>query len=409
MITDTTGDDGSPMDPTTHEGGAPPPPPTPTPTPERPARLTRSADRKIAGVAGGIAEYFQIDPVIVRLGFVIAMFAGGTGLLAYAIAWIVLPESTDPPTGRETRIDRSTVLAVALLILAVGVGLRGPFDGGIVTALLLLGAGLYLLHQRPDDAGDPPDPSPAPDGTRIHPPASAAATGAAAAGLVHPPPPPHPSRPADDGTDPAPRAPRPPSEPATITRLTLSALTILAAAAIAFHRLDWIEADASTVMAIGLLVVGAASVVAAFIGRGRGLIPLGIVLALAFAGALAVEPVIEDGVGERSYAPTSVESLEPSYRLGIGELTVDLSSVVVPDDTVLRVEVELGIGEATVIVPPDIDLELEGDVGIGEVRVLDAEENGIRNQVAVTEDAPGDRALIVDLVVGIGEGRISRG
>ncbi len=49
--------------------------------------------RMICGVCGGIAEYFNIDPTIVRLGFVLlSIFAGG-GLLAYIIAAIVIPEA----------------------------------------------------------------------------------------------------------------------------------------------------------------------------------------------------------------------------------------------------------------------------------------------------------------------------
>jgi phage shock protein C len=57
-------------------------------------RLYRSVEhRVIGGVAGGLAEYFDIDPVIVRLVFVIVALAGGGGLLVYLILWIVLPEN----------------------------------------------------------------------------------------------------------------------------------------------------------------------------------------------------------------------------------------------------------------------------------------------------------------------------
>jgi len=56
-------------------------------------RLHRSdADRKIAGVCGGIAEYFEIDSTLVRLGWILFMLAGGSGILAYIIAWIIMPE-----------------------------------------------------------------------------------------------------------------------------------------------------------------------------------------------------------------------------------------------------------------------------------------------------------------------------
>ena len=45
----------------------------------------------IAGVAGGLAEYFDIDPVLIRVLFVVGIFLGG-GILAYIILWIVIPE-----------------------------------------------------------------------------------------------------------------------------------------------------------------------------------------------------------------------------------------------------------------------------------------------------------------------------
>lgn len=56
-------------------------------------RLHKSHERKLCGVCGGIAEYFGIDPVIVRLAFAILFFGFGTGLLAYIIAALILPES----------------------------------------------------------------------------------------------------------------------------------------------------------------------------------------------------------------------------------------------------------------------------------------------------------------------------
>lgn len=61
-------------------------------------RLYRSrTNRMIAGVAGGLGEYFGIDPTLVRLLFVVfAVFVGG-GLLAYIIMWILIPE--EPVTG----------------------------------------------------------------------------------------------------------------------------------------------------------------------------------------------------------------------------------------------------------------------------------------------------------------------
>ncbi len=59
---------------------------------EKNKRLYRSAKSKVfGGVAGGIAEYFDIDPIIIRLLFVIIAFAGGGGAIVYLILWIALP------------------------------------------------------------------------------------------------------------------------------------------------------------------------------------------------------------------------------------------------------------------------------------------------------------------------------
>jgi len=63
-------------------------------------RLYRSrTDRKIAGVCGGLAEYFGIDPVIIRIIAVILLLPGGLpGFLPYVILWIVVPEAPEPGT-----------------------------------------------------------------------------------------------------------------------------------------------------------------------------------------------------------------------------------------------------------------------------------------------------------------------
>lgn len=52
-----------------------------------------SADKKIAGVCGGIAEYFEIDSTIVRLGWVVlSFFPPFPGIIAYILAWIIIPK-----------------------------------------------------------------------------------------------------------------------------------------------------------------------------------------------------------------------------------------------------------------------------------------------------------------------------
>ena len=62
--------------------------------PERPyRRLTLSVtDKKLAGVCGGLAEYFGVDATLVRLIAVVLTLLGGSGLLIYGIAWIIMPK-----------------------------------------------------------------------------------------------------------------------------------------------------------------------------------------------------------------------------------------------------------------------------------------------------------------------------
>ena len=68
---------------------APSPPPAYVPR----KRLVRSInDRKIAGVCAGVADYFDLDPMLVRVLWALAVLCAGTGFLLYIILWIVVPE-----------------------------------------------------------------------------------------------------------------------------------------------------------------------------------------------------------------------------------------------------------------------------------------------------------------------------
>ena len=58
-------------------------------------KLYRGRDKKIAGVCSGIAEYFGWDPTVVRLAWVAFLLVGGSGVIAYIIAMIVMPERPD--------------------------------------------------------------------------------------------------------------------------------------------------------------------------------------------------------------------------------------------------------------------------------------------------------------------------
>lgn len=62
-------------------------------------------NRVVAGICGGLAEYFEIDPIIVRLITLILVLSLGAGFIAYIIAWIVVPEEPDSIIPVHTEID----------------------------------------------------------------------------------------------------------------------------------------------------------------------------------------------------------------------------------------------------------------------------------------------------------------
>lgn len=55
-------------------------------------KLRRSNNKMIAGVCAGIAEYFEIDPTIIRVIWAIAALIGGTGILAYLVSALIMPK-----------------------------------------------------------------------------------------------------------------------------------------------------------------------------------------------------------------------------------------------------------------------------------------------------------------------------
>lgn len=71
---------------------------SPEPEPERPRVLRRSrTDRSIAGVCGGLAEFFSLDATLIRLLMLLLIVCGGLSIWVYVIMWIVIPEESPRP------------------------------------------------------------------------------------------------------------------------------------------------------------------------------------------------------------------------------------------------------------------------------------------------------------------------
>lgn len=97
-------------------------------------KLYRSrSDRMIAGVCGGLGEYLNVDPVWIRLFFVVLLFATGFGFWAYLILWIIVPEA-----GREAATPGETVQAnvqdMADRVREFGQSIQRGLQSGQVTA-----------------------------------------------------------------------------------------------------------------------------------------------------------------------------------------------------------------------------------------------------------------------------------
>lgn len=135
-------------------------------------RLYRSiTDRRIAGICGGLADYFDIDPTIIRLIMVVSIFFPGIGIPAYIIGWIVIPEGTTE-SGRSAGSNSPLVgLIIGGGMLIIGVGmlfkrmhywfdlpffLRPFFSFQSLFAFALIGLGaFFILHvMKQEDNGE---------------------------------------------------------------------------------------------------------------------------------------------------------------------------------------------------------------------------------------------------------------
>src|SRR3954453_10166404 len=126
---------------------------TPLPDPpEAPSsrRLTGStSDRVIAGVAGGLGRHFSIDPVVVRIAFIVGSFFGGAGLIAYAAAWLLVPSDDGTSRADAAGIAKRLGIAIGMLVLtgvAIVAGFWGAASGGATTvAIIVIAAGGLLV------------------------------------------------------------------------------------------------------------------------------------------------------------------------------------------------------------------------------------------------------------------------
>lgn len=125
-------------------------------------KLYRSRnDKMIAGVCSGLAEYFDLDPTLVRLGVVLLSLVYGGGIIAYIVGAIVIPERSlqdeyDPlqdEHGQRGEVSTRTKQIAGALLIVFGLGVLaknifGWFDPSILWSLVIIGIGVYLIKRR---------------------------------------------------------------------------------------------------------------------------------------------------------------------------------------------------------------------------------------------------------------------
>lgn len=371
----------------------------PRPAPGR--RLTRSSrDKVVGGVAGGLADYFGVDAVLFRIGFVALTVAGGSGIGLYALAWLLLPTAGSTETVGE-RISRwyrhRPILAIILTVIAFNMVFGGWWwddhghrDNDFFWGVVLVGAGAAFLVSRQrgrwDEATPPPEhvadrDRPAPSDPLLADAARIESTGSLIGPAWSAPPAPV-----------APPRPRP-----FLTPLVISILLVGAGVA------ALVGMELPAFLAVALLVVAVAMLVGSRYGRARGLIPVGLLLA-AMATITAVADVsVAGGIGTRHRSPVTVEQLRPAYRLGVGELVVDLRDL--EFEGTRRVRAHVGVGELRLLVPPDVEVEGDAHVGLGQINAFGRSTEGSDVDRPLDREAETEtsRTLVLDLDAGIGE------
>ncbi|UQB71466.1 PspC domain-containing protein [Rhodococcus ruber] len=384
----------------------------------RPVRLPRQGH--VAGVCAGIGVRYDVDPVLIRVAFVVSTFFGGAGLVLYLAGWLLLPRYGDQVSPAESLVGRgqssesSTKVVVLLVVLAVAASAFGPLGAGVggsgfVSMVLMLG-GLWLLYQRrpepPVLPGAPqlfpqnpfqapfqqsqyqqsqyqqapfaqhtgaPGPAPADPDFWTKPEPESPRTGAQSPGPE--PAPPHDpllQRPTPPSWDPLGVAPFawdlpeptpttavvPAKQPRSRLTTTVLGLAVLAAAAAGAVASAGEVAwlTPARIGAIALAVIGLGLLVGAFLHRGYGLLVVTGPLLGFVVLASLVGPIDTSSWGEQLYSPRTAAELQPAYSVQMGALQLDLRGLELTEDETVSVETRFGATE--ILLPQNLDVDV---------------------------------------------------
>lgn len=357
-------------------------------------RLRRSrADRKVAGVAGGLGRHLDIDPLVLRVAFVVLVFFGGAGLILYGACWLLVPE--DGSDRAAINLDERTRTVVLLVVggLAALAMIGDSWGGGwfpwplAVVALVAL----WLLARNNPPAGTAPQAPP--------PPAAYAPAPPAYEQPVAPPTAYH--------TEPvAPfqsyvRPPNPRKRGPILFWFTL-ALIALGVGLLGIADLAGADVADSAYPALAVAISGVMLVVGAFFGRAGGIIALALVAAIGLAGATMVDRVDAKTV---TATPLTADDVRSSYSLDVGEQRIDLTQVSDLDGLDGRtVDVTGDVGRIEITLPDGLAARIVASVdGPGNIVLFGEEDGGIDIDQSRLVGSPGDPTITLDVQLDVGQ------
>ena len=354
-------------------------------------RLRRDmGDRRVAGVASGLARHLDVDPLILRVAFVVLALFGGAGVLLYVACWLLVPaEGSDRgKVGLDRRSRVVALVGVGVVALAILFGhvwwdSSTPWVLALVAfvAVLVIG-GRGPRGERDDHVAQDPAETAAPVG---------------GASYVAPA--------ADPTAYTYVRAPRPPNPRKRGPILFWFGLALMTVALGVLGIVDLAGAHVvpSAYPALVLAISGVLLLVGAFFGRAGGLILVGLLAAFGTAGATLGDHWHPDTVHE---TPLTAAAVVSDYHLDVGELDVDLSNV--RDLQALDgrvVEVRGGIGHLDIHVPAGMRVVVDSRInGVGGMKILGRDAGGADTTLHVVHQGPvGAPTLTIDAHLHVGQ------
>jgi len=371
-------------------------------------RLRRSTtDRKVAGVAGGLGRHLDVDPLILRVAFVVLVFFGGAGLILYGACWLLVPEDGD--TKAPFNLDeRSRTIALMIVGVLAAVALIGDTWGAFwfpwPVAIVALVALWLLTRNNPPKASVPPAVpyAAAPYGAAPYlPPAAPQQENPYAAApqpAYYPPqPPPYVAPPVVQ------RVPNPRKRGPILFWFTL-ALIALGEGLLGIADLAGANIADPAYPALAVAICGVMLLVGAFFGRAGGIILVGLIATVGLAGATAASEWEGDQV---EVTPTTAASLDDHYWLDAGEQVIDLRQVTDLNNLDGRtLDVEGGVGRIEIILPEGMGARVSADIdGPGQVELFGEGHGGI--DVSFGASVEGDPHITIDAQLGVGEIEVS--